>query len=68
VGDSANLCLINYNKILIIKEDYKEDTMKLENWGDSFKHVKELLEDDYNHGQQFVVKTKNKGQDNTSVS
>ena len=42
--------------------------MKLENWGDLFKYSKELLDDDFNHGQQLVLKTKNKGADNTSVS
>eukprot|EP00347_Sterkiella_histriomuscorum_P011118 403373691 len=40
--------------------------MKLENWGDLFKYSKELLDDDFNHGQQLVLKTKNKGADNTS--
>lgn len=42
--------------------------LKLENFGDLFKYSKELLEDDYNHGQSLVLKTKNKGQDGTSVS
>jgi len=40
---------------------------KLENWGDLFKYNKELLEDDYNHGQGVVVKTKSKAQDNVTV-
>lgn len=40
---------------------------RLENWGDLFKYSKELLDDDYNHGQYLVVKTKNKaaGEGNT---
>ena len=38
--------------------------MKLENWGDLFKYSKELLDDDYNHGQSLVVKTKSKATDN----
>jgi hypothetical protein len=42
--------------------------MKLENWGDLFKYNKELLDDDYNHGQSFVLKTKSKGQDGITVS
>lgn len=41
--------------------------LKLENWGDFFKYHKELFEDDYNHGQSFVIKTKNKSQDGTTV-
>lgn len=41
--------------------------MKLENWGDLFKYSKELLDDDYNHGQALVVKTKSKGDDGVSV-
>lgn len=42
--------------------------MKLENWGDLFKHSKELLDDDYNHGQRLVVKTKQRSDDNIFVS
>lgn len=42
--------------------------MKLENWGDMFKFSKELLDDDYNHDQALVVKTKSKGSDNITVS
>jgi hypothetical protein len=42
--------------------------LKLENWGDLFKYSKELLDDDYNHGQQLVVKTKNKSSDDVTVS
>lgn len=42
--------------------------MKIENWGDLFKYNKELLEDDYNHGQGLVVKTKAKAVDNVTVS
>lgn len=42
--------------------------MKLESWGDLFKYNKELLDDDYNHGQALVVKAKNKAQDNVTVS
>jgi len=41
--------------------------MKLENFGDLFKYNKELLEDDFNHGQALVVKTKSKASDNISV-
>lgn len=41
--------------------------MKLENFGDLFKYNKELLEDDFNHGQALVVKTKSKASDNVSV-
>ncbi len=40
---------------------------KLENWGDLFKYSKELLDDDYNHGQALVVKTKSRGDDNLTV-
>jgi len=42
--------------------------MKLENWTDLFKYNKELLEDDYNHGQALVLKTKSKASDNVTVS
>lgn len=42
--------------------------LKLENWGDLFKYSKELLDDDYNHGQQLVVKAKNKSSDDVTVS
>lgn len=41
--------------------------LKLENWGDLFKYNKELLENDYNDGNQLVVNTKQKADDNTSV-
>jgi hypothetical protein len=41
--------------------------MKLENFGDLFKYNKELLEDDFNHGQALVVKTKSKASDNVTV-
>jgi len=41
---------------------------KLENFGDLFKFNKELLEDDYNHGQKLVIKTKEKSSDNSFVS
>lgn len=41
---------------------------KLENYADLFKYSKELLDDDYNPGQQFVVKTKSKSLDGVSVS
>ncbi len=41
--------------------------MKLENWGDLFKYSKELLDDDYNHGQALVVKTKSKSDDGVTV-
>jgi hypothetical protein len=37
--------------------------LKLENWGDLFKYNKELLDDDYNHNQQIVVKAKSTGTD-----
>lgn len=42
--------------------------MKLENFGDLFKYSKELLDDDYNHGQALVVKTKSRATDNVTVS
>ena len=41
--------------------------LKLENWGDLFKFNKELLEDDYNHGQQIVIKCKAKAEDGVTV-
>jgi hypothetical protein len=41
---------------------------KIENWGDLFKYNKELLEDDFNHGQGVVIKTKSKASDNVTVS
>jgi hypothetical protein len=41
---------------------------KLENWGDLFKYNKELNEDDYNHGQGIVIKTKSKANDAVTVS
>jgi hypothetical protein len=41
---------------------------KLENWGDLFKFNKELLDDDFNAGQKFVVKTKHKSDDGLVVS
>lgn len=41
---------------------------RLENWGDLFKYSKELLDDDYNHGQALVIKSKNKSADASSVS
>ncbi len=42
--------------------------MKVESWGDLFKYNKELLEDDYNHGQALVLKSKTKANDNVTVS
>lgn len=39
---------------------------KIENWGDLFKYNKELLEDDFNHGQGVVLKTKSKASDNVT--
>lgn len=42
--------------------------LKLSNWGDLFKYGKELLEDDYNHGQALVVKTKSASTDAATVS
>jgi hypothetical protein len=36
---------------------------KLENWGDLFKFNKELLDDDFNAGQKFVIKAKRKSDD-----
>ena len=41
---------------------------KLENWGDLYKYTKELMDDEFNHGQALVVKTKSKAADNTTVS
>lgn len=41
--------------------------MKLENFGDLYKYNKELIEDDYNHGQAFVLKTKSRADDNITV-
>lgn len=41
--------------------------LKLENWGDLFKYSKELLEDDYNHGQGLVVKTKSRSEEGSTV-
>jgi hypothetical protein len=41
---------------------------KLENFGDLFKYSKTLLEDDYNAGQQLVIKTSSKSEDGTTVS
>lgn len=42
--------------------------LKLETWGDLFKYNKELLDDDYNPGQQIVVKAKCKAEDGVTVS
>lgn len=42
--------------------------IKLEHYADQFKFAKTLFEDDYNQGQQLVIKTNNKGQDGSSVS
>ena len=42
--------------------------MKVESWGDLFKYNKELMEDDYNHGQGLIIKTKSKATDNVTVS
>jgi hypothetical protein len=39
--------------------------MSLQNWGDLFKYNKELLEDDFNHGQALVIKTKTVAADKT---
>lgn len=41
---------------------------KLENFGDLHKYVKTALDDDYNPGQQLVVKTGSKSSDSTAVS
>ena len=46
---------------------HNQDMSKLENWGDLFKYNKELIEDDYNHGQGIVIKTKSKASDNVTV-
>ena len=43
-------------------------TTKLENFADLFKYSKELLEDDFNAGQQLVIKSKSKSDDGTTVS
>ena len=40
----------------------------LENWGDLFKHGKELFDDDFNPGQALVVKTKTKSDDGVFVT
>ena len=40
---------------------------KLESWGDLFKFNKELLDDDFNAGQKFVVKSKTKSADGLVV-
>jgi hypothetical protein len=40
--------------------------LKLENWGDLFKYNKDLLDTDYNAGQQLVVTTKQKADDATT--
>ena len=57
-----------FNDIIIFNLTlYKEDMSNLQNWGDLFKYNKELLEDDYNHGQGVVVKTKSKASDNVTV-
>ena len=42
--------------------------MSLQNWGDLFKYNKELLEDDFNHGQALVIKTKTVAADKTVSS
>jgi hypothetical protein len=54
----------NNNKFI---QKYQEDMPKLESWSDLFKFNKELLDDDYNPGQAFVAKTKNKSTDGTTV-
>ena len=41
---------------------------KLENWGDLFKYSKELLDDDYNHGQALVAKTKLRADDGSVIT
>ncbi|CDW87474.1 voltage-dependent anion mpp family [Stylonychia lemnae] len=44
-------------------------SVKLENFGDLHKWSKELLDDDYNHGQYVVIKTKNvAAESNSEVS
>ena len=40
---------------------------KLESWADLFKFNKEVLDDDFNPGQAFVAKLKNKSADGTTV-
>ena len=42
--------------------------MKVESWDDLFKYNNELINDDYNHGQALVIKTKAKASDNVTVS
>jgi len=42
--------------------------LKLENWGDLFKYNKDLLDNDYNAGQQLVVTTKQRADDGATVS
>ena len=42
--------------------------LRLETYPDLFKYAKELLDDDYNHGQQLVIKTKNRSVEGNSVS
>ncbi len=42
--------------------------MKVENWDDLFKYNNDLINDDYNHGQALVIKTKAKASDNVTVS
>ena len=37
--------------------------MGLESFADIHRYNKELLDDDYNHGQALVVKTKARGND-----
>jgi len=39
--------------------------LKLENWVDLFKYNKELLDDDFNPGQAFVVKAKQRADDSS---
>lgn len=41
---------------------------RLENFGDLHKYIKTSLDDDYNHGQQLVVKTGSKSSDGSAVS
>ena len=43
-------------------------SIKLENFADLFKYNKELFEDDYNAGQQLVIKSKSKSVDGVTVS
>lgn len=40
--------------------------LRLENWGDLFKYSKELLDDDYNHGQGLVIKTKSRSEEGST--